>query len=1346
MKSRMKKYLALLFVTMLLMPTISNAYFGMSIVRAMDLESDDYLEDYSFDESCAIVEDEKVTTEAELANSDVVAEEMNSLNAEIDITEQAENAQVGSTNVHNPGSDMNEIETMDDEWIVGQNELSGVEVLNDGNEADNNKSLLSTSEADFNADISNEPGTAEIENAVEDVEKPENVETELVDNSSVEELLPESSNDAVKDNSVAEVTNSKTTDKENLVGSMLPLKEEKAYLVIPSDIEDYGIDIQKFPVSLLAEMLILEDGSSAGIPEDAKIIWTYLKDSEGKTIHDEYHELFREDTIDLSSISDSEQTYLMELIIGSGKQLDNSSIRYIVRVYLSDEQQEALTYSLWKEKDGIREKIEVDPKTSAAKVINNMQYVQRVYAIKDIDEDAEYYIGINSILSEHPFVDVNVYDGMSIIDGYNGSGDLNDIAITPISDRVVNVDMSQPGNGLKLVKGTELTASIANTVAVCFEDPKTGVLYDNPLLFGFFVTKDTQYFEGGAYLLQDGGMEKVDRGIQVQNLFDDITEYQIEDKTISIPQYYTHSFLMTVYLDHGYSVDEEYYYAADFYTAGSDVENEHVIGAYKGYFTTIEEAKQSGAENLQNTLTPVDKSGIYGVKGNYSYKNYSGTAEDNWFTVFLDSGLSYRLLVLFKEYPSDSEYYFKEYDDAPIIGAKDPWFRVTGLMLDGRLLDTYVVENGKAINMDTYYGYGYQTVMVNESLSPEEMSRLVPIFEVGDEKRVKVRTLDSVQPLSSGVDKVDFSDDNGTEQFIAIIDDNSKNYQVHVLSKQSGPKLYVYDDHTDSSGRRFREVILDDYFEEKHDILIANIGDELLTGLKVKLDATNVKLNDYWTVGGEGNDSLAPFITTTDKSKYGLIPNIAKIRLLPDGEGDIEGKLTISADGQEDVVIYISNHPRQPEIVNMLFEKAVKFVPYSYMVATDNMYEWNDETFSIVDGSLPPGMNIYPSTGEIYGAPLEAGTYTFTVKVDYSRDDYFEPSEKEFSITVEDNENQRVYETSDDGYEIIPVEDGENGFVGEQVSPYDFVLTTVDEDEVFISEGEYNQFVKLWLNGEELVEGVDYTKKPGSTKLTIISQTLKEKTTDGRNTISAEFNIDDERGEKLKRTSQNFRVELASKEPTNPDDSSQSDAPEEPTDSLAPEEPTESIDEQDIDTVGVTTHIVGANGQALVNYIVEMHSKVQTSVTDTSGNASFDEVEMGDHTVYIKNEAGTTVASKNFRLQAGSAFSENGDTFTVVPGQMMSMTIRVGGSNASIENAKSVNSTKLNDSDNSTKSNGSKTANGTTSSKDTNGTSSAIENPAKTSDNSDICLWVVSMLLSTAIVFMLGSRKKSNVK
>ncbi len=38
-------------------------------------------------------------------------------------------------------------------------------------------------------------------------------------------------------------------------------------------------------------------------------------------------------------------------------------------------------------------------------------------------------------------------------------------------------------------------------------------------------------------------------------------------------------------------------------------------------------------------------------------------------------------------------------------------------------------------------------------------------------------------------------------------------------------------------------------------------------------------------------------------------------------------------------------------------------------------------TWSLISGSLPPGLNYYPSTGEIYGTPTNAGTFPFTVQV-----------------------------------------------------------------------------------------------------------------------------------------------------------------------------------------------------------------------------------------------------------------------------------------------------------------------------------------------------------------------------
>ena len=182
------------------------------------------------------------------------------------------------------------------------------------------------------------------------------------------------------------------------------------------------------------------------------------------------------------------------------------------------------------------------------------------------------------------------------------------------------------------------------------------------------------------------------------------------------------------------------------------------------------------------------------------------------------------------------------------------------------------------------YGYGYQTILINDVNA--DLSKLQPTIWLANEERIKVY-VNGI--LYNTGDIIDCS--NGTVQFTAIIDGNQKNYQVTFVKKSAGSDLCVV-------GPTTHEVFLDEYFEYNHDILISNLGDTTLTGLRVELNATNCKLDDYWTVGGEGNDTLDPFDATSSDTLYGELANLAKIRLLPDGDGDIEGTLTIYADGQ----------------------------------------------------------------------------------------------------------------------------------------------------------------------------------------------------------------------------------------------------------------------------------------------------------------------------------------------------------------------------------------------------------------------------------------------------------------
>ena len=62
--------------------------------------------------------------------------------------------------------------------------------------------------------------------------------------------------------------------------------------------------------------------------------------------------------------------------------------------------------------------------------------------------------------------------------------------------------------------------------------------------------------------------------------------------------------------------------------------------------------------------------------------------------------------------------------------------------------------------------------------------------------------------------------------------------------RESGPRLFV-------NGPEEREIFLTDYFNNRHDILIANVGDAQLTGIKAELlDAVNVKIDDAYIVNG----------------------------------------------------------------------------------------------------------------------------------------------------------------------------------------------------------------------------------------------------------------------------------------------------------------------------------------------------------------------------------------------------------------------------------------------------------------------------------------------------------------
>ena len=360
----------------------------------------------------------------------------------------------------------------------------------------------------------------------------------------------------------------------------------------------------------------------------------------------------------------------------------------------------------------------------------------------------------------------------------------------------------------------------------------------------------------------------------------------------------------------------------------------------------------------------------------------------------------------------------------------------------------------------------------------------------------------------SGETENDFS--NGPVQYVATAQNGKglKNYWVTVVKKESSAnsgKLFV-NGINGSQGAK-RTVFLTQAYDYHHDIFLANVGGGNLTNLKVELtDAQNVQLDEFWTIGGERNNTLAPLsIKDSDEASDG----IAKVRLVPERNADgsvkpgaVSGKLTITAEGQDSVVIELTGVAFQPEITSGGLPDGVKYVPYGQLIMTNNEYDWLSVAIKQTSGKLPEGM-IFRENGELYGVPQTTGEYSFGISAEYAVNEKYTQdynytgdligdtnNRAHLYLSILDNTAENVEAQTDvqDGYALLDrVQD-----------------TTVYQSQVFRSKGEYGNFVDFWLDGVKLVEGQDYDSEEGSTKITIRAQTF-QKAGSGSHTIAAEF-------------------------------------------------------------------------------------------------------------------------------------------------------------------------------------------------------------------------------------------------
>lgn len=893
--------------------------------------------------------------------------------------------------------------------------------------------------------------------------------------------------------------------------SLLPLEEIHAYLILSRYTEQ---ELTNMSVDHMLSLLQDSDGNPVPIAEDATTVWKYTLDDSGIEEYEEYS-IGKNETINLYP-GDGAESFQMELIVGKEGQLNIDNKRYLVSVELKDNFEEDFDVEIYLQ-DSDENRVQAVPENCnkwsfmysdgvTEEAVFDLSFGADI--VGSLSDYGTVWLNFKSELAEDPRVDIKIYPVIVMDFGY--------VTIKKdIAEQVLNQDMTQIAAGYQIAgdKNTDETFEMVIYVdGAEYSKKYIGVRYWNWY----------PRHEGTVFLKE--GDERVNVYENLSSEFD--AENHVNEITFELKQ--------------DYSASEQYYFDYDLVMqknfGGASGETQNFDGLVEkvviGHYDSKEEAEAAGAEDITDDI----------LRNGY-LADYSGDGLD--VTVFKTYRMSQSFPLIYDTLADkvnikviDNHNKLKEYTNAPVIGEADPWFRVTGVNdSNGNPCDTYIVENGKNINMDTMYGYGYQTVFINENVD-----EIQPTFWMADSDNIKVKSIyiNEGTLFQAGDTIVCSSPETSVTFHVTIEDQNgehTKNYNVSFVKKCSGPQLYVAGPKGTGENDPVRSVFLDEYFEYKHDIFIANIGDEPLTGLRVELDATNCKLDDYWLVGGQNNNTLAAFDSTQPSAEYGELANIAKIRLLPDGDGEINGTLTIYADGQDPVTITLSGLAQNPKIITNGLDEAVKYVPYSYMVSTNNMYDWTDVEFTMT-GDLPEGVEFIEETGEIYGVPQETGTFPVTVTAAFKSDTYeFDSSNVELTLTVKENTNDNVYEATDDEYQILES-------IGEDTAgDHDFVLKETGE-QLFVSNGEFDEFQALWLNGKKLVDGVDYTKEAGSTRITISSQTFENKVNkDGTNTIAAEFRTDDNYENELKRTAQNFRLDISQGNPSEDQPSSGDDNP-----------------------------------------------------------------------------------------------------------------------------------------------------------------------------------------------------------
>ncbi len=303
-----------------------------------------------------------------------------------------------------------------------------------------------------------------------------------------------------------------------------------------------------------------------------------------------------------------------------------------------------------------------------------------------------------------------------------------------------------------------------------------------------------------------------------------------------------------------------------------------------------------------------------------------------------------------------------------------------------------------------------------------------------------------------------------------------------------------------------RKVLLDSYHGNTYDILLTYTGAEAMEKLSLELVSDTVELKE---MPGESENQIRVDLTAMEGVEAGT---------------DVSGTLTIRSAEQVLAVLTLTGTVGDPSITTLEIPETVLYVPYGYKLQSSNQYDWNQVYYRLDSGALPDGMMVRDN-GEIYGVPKEKGEFTFTVHMyNYNHYTGFGSSSRTYTLVVRENTDENVDMSTDEGYELS--ERVQNIGIDSLLSVSS--NSNVIPSQLLVSQGAYDEFVDVYLDGVRLEEGRHYQSESGSTRITIRSSTLISFGV-GTHTLGVEFRtgITDT----LKRAAQNFQVSEIVREP-----------------------------------------------------------------------------------------------------------------------------------------------------------------------------------------------------------------------